>query len=377
MSGERPVPSVLGGHPVHPASGERPVLLVVRALGLGDLLTAVPALRGLRRAYPGHRLVLAAPAALAGLVPLIGAVDELLDVPGVGPVPLRRPDVAVNLHGRGPESTAALSRTRPGRLLTHAHLEFPCLEGPPWRQSMHEVDRWCALLRWYGIAADPADLLLDPDALQGRPDRPAEGLDGPVADLEGSGAHPDGHGAGFDGLGADLDGLGADASEAGAWGGVVVHPGAASGARRWPAERFAEVAAALERAGHRVVVTGTAAEHPLAVRVGTLAGLPAGRVLAGRTDLRGLARLVAGARMVVCGDTGVAHLATAFATPSVVLFGPVAPAQWGPPPTGRHVALWAGRHGDPHGSRPDPGLTEIGVGAVLDAVADLLEVSVR
>ncbi|MET8158151.1 glycosyltransferase family 9 protein [Sphaerisporangium sp. NPDC005289] len=349
VSGERPVPSVLGGHPVHPASGERPVLLVLRALGLGDLLTAVPALRGLRRAYPGHRLVLAAPAALAGLVPLIGAVDELLNVPGPVPVPLCRPDVAVNLHGRGPESTAALSRTRPGRLLTHVHLEFPCLEGPPWRQSMHEVDRWCALLRWYGIAADPADLLLDPDALRGRPDH----------------------------LGEDLDGPEVGAGEAGAWGGVVVHPGAASGARRWPAERFAEVAAALERAGHRVVVTGTAAEHPLAVRVGTLAGLPAGRVLAGRTDLRGLARLVAGARMVVCGDTGVAHLATAFATPSVVLFGPVAPAQWGPPPTGRHVALWAGWHGDPHGSRPDPGLAEIGVGAVLDAAAELLEVSVR
>src|SRR5690606_42087681 len=48
--------------------------------------TAVPALRALRRAHPGHRFVLAAPARLAGLLPLIGGVDELLDVSGPGPV---------------------------------------------------------------------------------------------------------------------------------------------------------------------------------------------------------------------------------------------------------------------------------------------------
>jgi ADP-heptose:LPS heptosyltransferase len=305
------------------------VVLVLRALGLGDLLTVVPALRGLRRAYPGHRVVLAAPSSLGALVPLIGAVDEVLDVGGPGPVPYERPEVAVNLHGRGPQSTRALSRTRPGRLLAHAHPDHPGVAGPAWDGGAHEVHRWCALLEWYGIAADPGDLALRP---------PGGGR---------AGEEP-----------------------------VVVHPGAAAGARRWPAERFAGVASALGRAGRRVVVTGSAAEAATARRVAALAGLPAARVLAGRTGLVELAVLVGGARLVICGDTGVAHLATALGTPSVVIFGPVSPALWGPPPgLGRHIALWAGRTGDPHGDRPDPGLLEIGVREVLGAARELLDVS--
>ncbi|NEA39801.1 glycosyltransferase family 9 protein, partial [Streptomyces sp. SID11385] len=47
-----------------PSSPPPATLLVLRALGLGDLLAGVPALRALRRAHPEHRLVLAAPAAL-------------------------------------------------------------------------------------------------------------------------------------------------------------------------------------------------------------------------------------------------------------------------------------------------------------------------
>jgi ADP-heptose:LPS heptosyltransferase len=122
---------------------------------------------------------------------------------------------------------------------------------------------------------------------------------------------------------------------------VVVHPGAAHPRRRWPADRFAAVARALRGAGEEVVVTGASAEEALADEVRAGAGLPGTAVLAGRTDVLGLAGLVAEARLVICGDTGVAHLATAFGTPSVVLFGPVSPLEWGPPP-GRpaHVTLW-------------------------------------
>jgi ADP-heptose:LPS heptosyltransferase len=82
--------------------------------------------------------------------------------------------------------------------------------------------------------------------------------------------------------------------------------------------------------------------------------------------------MVAAAGRVVCGDTGVAHLATAVGTPSVVLFGPSSPALWGPPAERHwHRALWAGTSGDPHGRLPDPGLLAITVDQVLEALGDL------
>jgi ADP-heptose:LPS heptosyltransferase len=117
-----------------------------------------------------------------------------------------------------------------------------------------------------------------------------------------------------------------------------------------------------------VLVTGGPDEAGLAAEVAAGAGLGPEAVLAGRTTLAELAALVAAAGRVVCGDTGVAHLATAYGTPSVVLFGPVPPARWGPPPGRRHVALWAGRTGSPFADALNPGLAELHPGDVLDAL---------
>jgi ADP-heptose:LPS heptosyltransferase len=294
-----------------------PALLVYRALGLGDLLTAVPALRALRDAWPRHRVVLAAPAALAPLARLSGAVDEVVDTAALAVPALPGADVAVNLHGRGPESHRAVLASEPRSTIAFGAPEVPW-DGPEWRAGEHEVARWCRLLEESGIPADP-----------GRLDLPAPG-------------------------------------PAPAPGATVVHPGAASAARRWPADRWAAVARAEREAGRRVVVTGSVAERTLAERVARAAGLPGGDVLAGRTSLLELASVVAGAGLVLCGDTGVAHLATAFGVPSVVLFGPTPPSEWGPPPErARHVVLHRGACGDPHGDAPHPGLLEIAVDDVL------------
>ncbi|MFP5319869.1 MAG: glycosyltransferase family 9 protein [Acidimicrobiia bacterium] len=295
---------------------------MLRALGLGDLLTALPALRALGDAFPGHRRLLATDPALEPLVRLAGVADEVVPARGLHPFPApARPDVAVNLHGRGPQSTRLLAGLAPTRLVAFRHPDVARTAGcPEWWAEEHEVQRWCRLLDECGIPARP------------------ERLDLPV--------------------------------EAGSTGITVVHPGAAASARRWPAERWAEVARAERLDGRDVVVTGGPAEVALARSVAAAAGLPGSAVRAGRTGVVDLARLVAGAGLVVCGDTGVAHLATATGTPSVVLFGPTPPSLWGPPPERPiHRALWAGRRGDPLAHTPDPGLLQITVPDVLAAVA--------
>ncbi|WP_345801407.1 glycosyltransferase family 9 protein [Microbacterium sp. AZCO] len=110
---------------------------------------------------------------------------------------------------------------------------------------------------------------------------------------------------------------------------VVVHPGASATSRRWPAERFAEAVALLHEAGRDVVVTGGSDEREL-TRLVAGAGSSA-LDLGGRTDLASLAAVIARAAVVVCGNTGPAHIAAAVGTPVVSLFSPVVPAaQWAP-----------------------------------------------
>jgi ADP-heptose:LPS heptosyltransferase len=108
---------------------------------------------------------------------------------------------------------------------------------------------------------------------------------------------------------------------------IVVHPGSAAPARAWPALHNAATVELLQAYGHRVVVTGGPGETSLTA---TVAG-PSARNLGGGTNLRTLAAVLAGAAVVVTGNTGPAHLAAAVGTPVVCLFAPVVPAiRWAP-----------------------------------------------
>lgn len=302
-------------------------VIALRALKLGDFLTAVPALRALKRAHPDHRLVLAAPARIEPLARLSGTVDEVIDTEPLASLDRRLDgaDLAVNLHGKGPSSTRRLAETKPGRLIAFRHTRVLETEGQPeWRDDEHEAERWCRLLAENGIPADPTDLTLD------RPD-------------------------------VDLPDV--------APGATLIHPGASAPARQWPLERWAEVARAERRAGRRVLITGGPDEVRIARKLAALARLPEDTVIAGQTNMLELAGLVAVAGRVASADTGVAHLASAYGTPSVILFGPTSPSRWGPPGDGPHTVIWKGSTGDANADTVDPGLLAIEVREVIEALA--------
>ncbi|MEV4324826.1 glycosyltransferase family 9 protein [Microbispora rosea] len=256
--------------------------LVLRSGGIGGLLTVVPALRALRR--HGLRVVLACPPELSELAALTGAVDRILPTCGLAPLswpgpgeeaadhPPLLPDLAVNLHGRGPHSHRILLDLGTRRLWAYANPDVPWIRGPWWDPGEHEVLRWCRLLRWHGVPADPEDSAL-PTPLTASP----------------------------------------------APGAVVIHPGAGGTSLRWPADRFSEVARMLTDDGLPVVITGSSRERPMALLVATRAVLPPQIVLAGRTSLRELCALVAGARLVISGDVAMTRLAAAYRTPSVLV----------------------------------------------------------
>lgn len=108
---------------------------------------------------------------------------------------------------------------------------------------------------------------------------------------------------------------------------VVLHLGASSPHKLWPPERWQTLAQALDAQGLQVVWSGGPNENHLVEAVD-----PAGRFtnLAGKLNTADLWHLVAGASLLVCPDTGVAHLARLTATPAVVLFGPGSPIVSGP-----------------------------------------------
>jgi ADP-heptose:LPS heptosyltransferase len=303
-----------------------PTALALRALGLGDFITGLPALQLLRDALPMHRIVLAAPATFQPLLGLGVAVDELHPTGELEPIVSIGPvDVAIDLHGNGPASRRLLAELKPRRLIGFGYAGSAAVPdgfaGPRWDPAEHEVARW---LRLVG------------ESFHYRSGYRPRAFAAPAISVSG--------------------GL------------TVVHPGAAAAARRWPAERFVAVIAALVQQGHEVAVTGSGPDASLARGIAEATGTVALTEL----SLLELFGVIARARLVVSGDTGVGHVASLYRTPSVLLFGPVSPSIWGPPADGPHQVLWHGDGtGDPHGSEPDPALLKITVEEVVHAVHQL------
>lgn len=313
----------------------------MRHHALGDLVTALPALRALRRSHPDWHIATTCPPWLLPLARELDVADSLVtssDVAGHDPTAHdsiddemiraafkwdRAPDAVVALRYPHPDLVARLLECRPPLLIAYRSDDVPASASlPEFFLTDHILRRWERLLDVFGIPVQNEDLYFWMKPLR------------------------TGH--------------------------TIVHPGAGSPARRWPTERWSSFARRLEQAGHHVVVTGSGAERDIAAAVVAGAGLPGERNLAGRTDILALAGLVAGARVVVSVDTGPGHLAAALRTASVALHGVVPPAWWGPPPwCERNRALWTGHVGEPYADDMEPAMSALTVEDVLAAVANL------
>ncbi|MBB5407756.1 ADP-heptose:LPS heptosyltransferase [Paraburkholderia sp. HC6.4b] len=298
-------------------------IAVFRALQLGDMLCAVPALRALRAAAPdAHIALIGLPWARAFVERYAVLVDELIVFPGAVGFPEqpesnhglpaffvrireRRFDLAIQLHGSGGIANDLLHQ-----LGACADAGFVQPNEVPregcfidWPDALPEPERYLALMSALGAPAHDRRLTF------------------PLTELD------------FDEYTALRTYHGIEDERL-----VLVHPGSQLPSRRWPAERFAAVADHLAADGWQIAITGTAAEAPLTCAVLGAMSAPALH-LAGATSLGGLAALVAHARLVVCNDTGISHIAAAMASASVVIACGSDTRRWAPLDRARHRVL--------------------------------------
>lgn len=306
------------------ARGSIKRIAVFRALNLGDLLCSIPAFRALRRAFPSAHITLIGLPSARPVVERFGHyVDELVLFPGDEAFPeqaartaalpefyasmrARRFDIAVQLHGSGLNSNPVVEKLgarwwagfvphreqeEAGRLLA-------------WPDTLPEIHRYLALLRFIGLRADDATLEF--------PLSPTDQAEAAavVRDKRLNPART-----------------------------IFVHPGARLLSRRWPVDRFIAVSAHLAAQGWHVAVTGSADEEDLVQRL--VENVPGAVDLSGTTSLGGLAALLTQGRLLICNDTGVSHIAAAVGVPSVVIASGSDVNRWAPLDTRKHHVLHA------------------------------------
>jgi len=348
-------------------------IALLRALFLGDLLCSVPAFRALRQRFPAAEITLIGLPWARDLVERLPYLDRLAvfpGYPGIAEAPYQAArtdaflaearaagyDLAFQMHGSGAISNGFVAALG-------ASVAIGYRDGPDSRLDVslrydaqeHEVLRWLRLVeqlqmvhgRWRvaPCSDQSASSCLESAALE-FPIRPAEHV-----------------------RAADLLFAPSQAPMIG------IHAGASTPLRRWPAERFAALADALiERYGANIVLTGTGAEQPVTVAIRRAMRHPA-LDLAGETELGVFGAVVAQLDLLICNDTGAAHMAAAVDTPSVVIFGPGRPAQWGPLNRERHCVVDAWELAQPAADGV-AALRALPVEPVLDACGAMLRQTV-
>ncbi len=289
-------------------------VLIIKPSSLGDVVTALPVLRGLARTFPDAHIAWLVVPGLADILHGQSGLDEIIlfDRKRFGQMThnpaatrafaslcrdlrRRRFDWAIDLQGlfrsgfvaraTGAAVRAGFANAREMATAFYTHRIDV--------DSQHTVDRNIELVRALGVEAGPDDLVLD---IGDEARRQADAL---LADA---------------------------AIEPGTY--FLLVPGARWDNKLYPARRWRKVVAALSDR-RPVVLVGAPDETPLCEDAAAGADGPVLN-LAGRTSLRQLAALTASARAVLCCDSAVNLIAPAVGTPSVTLLGPTRPERTGP-----------------------------------------------
>lgn len=354
-------------------------IAVFRALVLGDMLCALPALRALRARFPAAHIALVGLPWAREWAERVDEVDEFIAFPGWPGLPEkpcavedlpdfiadmqgRRLDLAVQLHGSGGTVNPMIATWGARRVAAFFEPGAWCPDpdlGCPWPREGTEVQRLLCLPHHLGAPAVSHELALpltDEDRAGAMAllvaQAAAQSLRAVVSGAPGVPAVPSGNEY------------------------VIVHPGAQLPSRRWPPARFAQVADALAEQGCTVVLTGTPGEAALGQAV-QAAMRHAPLNLIGRTTLWTFGALVERARLVVCNDTGASHVAAALGTPSVVISSGSDVSRWAPADFRTHRVLWADRACRPcaHATCPYPRscADDIDPAVVLGVAAQMLK----
>ena len=298
-------------------SGNQGRIAVFRALQLGDMLLAVPALRAMRAQFSRAEITLIGlPWAATFARRFSHYIDRFVEFAGypgiaeVEVVPERTQqflaeqrayayDLVIQMHGNGQTSNACVL-AMDGRMMVGYYPETCQVERThtdvgtaPYPDDAHEIERNLGLARLLGCHN------IDPR------------LEFPLFKEDYTEA-------------ARLLYRLPQANRP--W--VGIHAGARQPIRRWPAEYFAQIADTLANRFHaQVILTGGHAEEATVQTVTQNMNIPYLN-LAGKTSLGGLAAVISELDLFISNDTGPAHIANAVNTPSITLFGPVDPKRW-------------------------------------------------
>ena len=299
-------------------------IAVLRALQLGDLLVAVPALRALRSQFRDAEITLIGLPWAASFAQRFSCyIDRFVEFegyPGIAEVECEPErvqrfltaqqsygyDLVLQMHGSGRTSNPC-ALALGGQVTVGYYEDVPpqgLLLAEPYPHEQHEIYRNLGIAALVGCAKRDTRLefpLFEEDHAQAavllrqlaRADRP--------------------------------------------W--IGIHAGARPPARRWSPAAFAAVADALaSRFQAQILLTGGTAELSIVQEVTARMHAPVVN-LAGQTSLGALAALISKLDLFISNDTGPAHIACAVDTPSIILFGPADYRRWSPLDAERHKVI--------------------------------------